>query len=44
MAAVQTEKITLQVADGTSMNAYVATPSEGGKFPGLLVFQGGHLE
>ena len=26
-------------SDGTSMNAYVATPAEGGKLPGLLVFQ-----
>ncbi|HVA94806.1 MAG TPA: dienelactone hydrolase family protein [Candidatus Dormibacteraeota bacterium] len=39
MDNVRTEKITLQVADGTSMNAYVATPVEGGKLPGLLVFQ-----
>ena len=39
MDTVRTEKITLQVADGTSMNAYVATPAGGGKLPGLLVFQ-----
>jgi carboxymethylenebutenolidase len=39
MENVRTEKITLQVADGTSMNAYVATPAEGGNLPGLLVFQ-----
>src|SRR5580693_1038343 len=39
MDNVQTEKIALQVADGTSMNAYVATPADGGKLPGLLVFQ-----
>ena len=39
MAKIATEKITLQVADGTSMAAYVARPEEGGKFPGMLVFQ-----
>ena len=39
MDMVQTENITLQVADGTSMNAYVATPADGAKLPGLLVFQ-----
>ena len=39
MDTVRTEKITLQVADGTSMNAYVATPADGGPLPGLLVFQ-----
>jgi carboxymethylenebutenolidase len=39
MDTVRTENITLHVADGTSMNAYVATPAEGGKLPGLLVFQ-----
>ena len=39
MDTVRTEKITLQVADGTSMNAYVATPAGGEKLPGLLVFQ-----
>jgi carboxymethylenebutenolidase len=39
MANVRTENITLQVADGTSMNAYVATLDDGGKLPGLLVFQ-----
>jgi carboxymethylenebutenolidase len=39
MAKIATEKITLQVADGTSMAAYAARPAEGGKFPGMLVFQ-----
>jgi carboxymethylenebutenolidase len=39
MDTVRTEKITLQVADGTSMNAYIATPAGGGKLPALLVFQ-----
>ena len=39
MAKIATEKITLRVADGTSMNAYVARPEEQGKFPGMLVLQ-----
>jgi carboxymethylenebutenolidase len=39
MDTVRTEKITLQVADGTSMNAYVATPAGEEKLPALLVFQ-----
>ncbi len=39
MDSIRTDKITLQVADGTTMNAYVATPAEGTKAPGLLVFQ-----
>jgi len=39
METIRTENIALQVADGTSMNAYVATPAEGAKSPGLLVFQ-----
>jgi carboxymethylenebutenolidase len=39
METIRTEKVTLQVADGTSMNAYVAAPGEGAKAPGLLVFQ-----
>jgi len=34
-----TQRVTLQVADGTSMNAYTARPAEEGKFPGMLVFQ-----
>lgn len=39
MNTIRTEKVSLQVADGTSMNAYVATPAEGAKAPGLVVFQ-----
>ena len=39
MEAIRTENVTLQVSDGTSMNAYVATPTEGAKAPGLLIFQ-----
>jgi len=39
MDAIHTENVTLQVPDGTSMNAYVATPADGAKAPGLLVFQ-----
>ena len=39
MDTLRTEKVTLQVGDGTSMDAYVATPAEDGKLPGLLVFQ-----
>ena len=39
MSTLRTEKVKLQVADGTSMDAYAAMPSEGGKLPGLLVFQ-----
>ena len=39
MAKIATEKITLAIADGTSMSAYVARPEEQGKFPGMLVLQ-----
>jgi len=39
MPEIATQKVTLQVADGTSMNAYVARPSDSGEFPGMLVFQ-----
>jgi len=39
METIRTEYTTLQVADGTSMNAYVAAPADGAKAPGLLVFQ-----
>ncbi len=31
--------VTLEVSDGTQMNAYVASPRESGSYPGLLVFQ-----
>jgi len=34
-----TQRVTLEVADSTMMNAYVARPAEEGKFPGILVFQ-----
>ena len=34
-----TQKVTLEVSDGTSMGAYTARPAEEGKFPGMLVFQ-----
>jgi carboxymethylenebutenolidase len=39
MTKLATQKVTLQVADGTTMNAYAARPAEEGKFPGMLVFQ-----
>jgi len=39
MDTIHTEKVTLQVADGSSMNAYVAAPAGNAKAPGLLVFQ-----
>jgi carboxymethylenebutenolidase len=37
--AKQTQQIELQVADGTTMRAYVSLPSGPGPFPGLIVFQ-----
>jgi carboxymethylenebutenolidase len=39
METNRTQNITLQVSDGTSMNAFVAMPAEDVKAPGLLVFQ-----
>ncbi len=33
------ETVVLAVADGTSMNAYVARPRQQGHYPGLLLFQ-----
>lgn len=39
MDSIRTETVALQVADGTSMNAYVAAPAGVGSVPGLLVFQ-----
>ena len=39
METIQSENVTLKVSDGSSMNAYVATPAAGGKAAGLLVFQ-----
>lgn len=34
-----TDRVTLSVADGSTMNAYVARPSGGAQAPGILVFQ-----
>jgi carboxymethylenebutenolidase len=39
MVPVKDATVTLQVSDGTQMNAYAARPSEGDSHPGLLVFQ-----
>ncbi len=39
METIRTDKVTLQVGDGTSMSAYVAAPAEGPKAPGIMVFQ-----
>src|ERR1700732_3568020 len=39
MQNVATEKVSLTIADGTQMNAYVARPSDSVKHPGLLVLQ-----
>jgi carboxymethylenebutenolidase len=39
METTSSENITLKVSDGTSINAYVASPAAGAKAPGLLVFQ-----
>jgi carboxymethylenebutenolidase len=39
MAEIKTEWITLNVADGTTMRAYVARPQDTATHPGLLVFQ-----
>lgn len=36
---IKTEFVTLSVSDQTEMRAYLAQPSGGGKFPGVLVFQ-----
>lgn len=33
------EKVALQVADGTTMDSFVARPAEPGKYPGMLMFQ-----
>ena len=37
--AIDTEKVELNVSDGTRMNAYVARPRQAGKYPGMLLFQ-----
>jgi carboxymethylenebutenolidase len=39
MPNITTDKLTLAVADGSSMQAFVARPEEKGSFPGMLVFQ-----
>jgi carboxymethylenebutenolidase len=39
VAEIVTQKVSLQVADGSAMNAHVARPADGGMHPGLLVFQ-----
>jgi len=39
METLKTENVSLKVADGTVMNAYVAAPGGAEKYPGLLVFQ-----
>jgi len=39
MSNINIEKHTLAVADGSSMQAFVARPDEKGSFPGVLVFQ-----
>ena len=39
MPNITTDKHTLAVADGSSMQAFVARPEEKGSFPGMLVFQ-----
>ena len=36
---IQTETVTLNVTDGTTMPAYVARPATDGPHPGILVFQ-----
>ena len=39
MGEISTEKITIEVADGTQMDAHLAKPQGGGRRPGLLVLQ-----
>lgn len=39
MTEVISEKVTLTVVDGTSMDAFIARPAGGQKPPGLMVFQ-----
>jgi carboxymethylenebutenolidase len=39
MAEVVSEKVSVAVADGSSMDAFVARPAGPGTFPGLLLFQ-----
>ncbi len=37
--SVKDVTVTLEVRDGTQMNAYLASPGQSGSYPGLLVFQ-----
>jgi carboxymethylenebutenolidase len=39
MGQIETQTVTLKVPDGTSMNAFLARPTDEGKHPGMLVFQ-----
>ncbi len=39
MTQIGIQNVTLQVAEGSAMNAYVARPADGKEHPGLLVFQ-----
>ena len=39
MEKIATEKVNLAVADGSTMDAFVARPRGHGKYPGILVFQ-----
>lgn len=39
MQEIATEKVSLAVGDGSTMEAYVARPRQAGKHPGILVFQ-----
>ncbi|MGH9732859.1 MAG: dienelactone hydrolase family protein, partial [Candidatus Acidiferrales bacterium] len=39
MSGAKTEFVTLKIADGTTMRAFIAMPVRGSKLPGILVFQ-----
>jgi carboxymethylenebutenolidase len=39
MQNIETEKVSLEIADGTQMNAFVARPSDSLNHPGLLILQ-----
>lgn len=39
MGEIASEKVTIEVGDGTNMDAYCARPQGGGRRPGLLVLQ-----
>ena len=36
---IKTQKVSLRVADGTEMSAFVARPTDDAQYPGVLVFQ-----